>query len=145
MWRKFLKSSSTQSKNQLHKVKTILCAQYLQIKRQVIKHKLFTKFIPCKNHSSNSRNSIILQHIKHKGTLNIYTKIGTHILFFWLKSGILYAQLHKLIPRTLWDSNGRQTLSRSFKAPKCPSQESNPGHWRSHKRLESSHLSALRY
>ena len=36
--------------------------------------------------------------------------------FFRCKPGILRAQLFRLIPRALWDSNGRQTLPSPFGA-----------------------------
>ncbi|AES71026.1 hypothetical protein MTR_3g069230 [Medicago truncatula] len=45
------------------------------------------------------------------------------------KPDILRAQLRRLIPRALWDPDGRQTLPKSFNAVACPRSDSNPGPW----------------
>jgi len=49
--------------------------------------------------------------------------------FFGCKLGILHAQLRRLIPRALWDPNGRHALPKSFKAAACPRLNSNPRSW----------------
>jgi len=49
--------------------------------------------------------------------------------FFGCKPGILRAQLRRLIPRTLWDPNGRQALPKSFNAAACPRLDLNPELW----------------
>jgi len=49
--------------------------------------------------------------------------------FLCCKPGILRAQLQRLIPRALWNPNGRQALPKSFNTAACPRLDSNPGPW----------------
>jgi len=53
----------------------------------------------------------------------------TLFYFFWYKPGILRAQLWGLIPRALWDLNGRQALPKSFNDVACPRLNSNLEPW----------------
>jgi predicted metal-dependent hydrolase len=46
-------------------------------------------------------------------------------IFFWCKSGILRAQLQRLIFRALWDLNERQAFPKSFNAATCSKLNSN--------------------
>jgi hypothetical protein len=43
-----------------------------------------------------------------------------YIYIFLCKPGILRARLQRLIPRALWNPNGRQVLPKSFNSAACP-------------------------
>jgi hypothetical protein len=49
--------------------------------------------------------------------------------FFWRKLSVICAQLHRLIPRILWDLNGWQPLPKSFNTATCLCQKSNLKYW----------------
>jgi len=63
--------------------------------------------------------------------------------FFVCKRGTLRAQLRRLIPRSLWDSDRQQVLLKIFNVVPCLRLNSNPRPWLSYKRPVSSHLNAI--